>query len=243
MAQEPTPQLASAVAAIRRRWGSRAIYRPGCAEAAVPTCPTGFPALDDALGGLPRGRFSELIGCGTAGQATVAARTLAQAQREGQQVAYVDVGATADVEHLVRCGVRLDDLAILRPRGFVHALSMAGDLLRAGGVGAVVFDRAHDLYLLADGDARAQFHRAVRDWTPVLARSPCAFLFLTETASPGTYPDDLPLPHVAGVRLAFRRREWLQRGLQVVGYASEVVVLKNRGGPSGRRVTLEIVMT
>jgi len=200
--------------------------------------------LDDALGigGLPRGKVSELIGYGTAGQVTVAARALAQAQRGGQQVAYVDVGAMADIDNLVRCGVGLDDLTILRPQGFVHALSMTGDLLQAGGVGAVVFDRVDDLCLMAEeGDARERFQRAVRDWTPVLARSLCALLFITGTSAPGLYPDDLPLPHAASVRLAFRRLRWLRRGPRIVGYVSEVTVLKNKAGPSGQRVTLEIV--
>lgn len=237
--------LESTIAALQRRWGTRAIYRPGdTPEPDVPVCPTGFEALDEALGigGLPRGRFSELIGYGTAGQSTVAARTLAQAQSGGQQVAYVDVGATADIDNLVRCGVRLDDLTILRPRGFIHALAMTGDLLRAGGVAAVVFDRVHDLYLLSEDDAYAQFHRAVRDWTPVLARSLGTFLFITETSAPETYPDDLPLPHMASVRLAFRRRRWLQRGTRIVGYISDVAVIKNRHGPSRHKVTLKIMI-
>jgi len=238
-------RLESTIAALQRRWGTRAIYRPGdTPEPDVPICPTGFEALDDALGigGLPRGRFSELIGYGTAGQSTVAARTLARAQSGGQQVAYVDVGATVDIDNLVRCGVRLDDLTILRPQGFTHALAMTGDLLRAGGVAAVVFDRVHDLYLLADGEAHAEFHRAVRDWTPVLAHSLGTFLFITEASAPGVYPEDLPLPHMASVRLAFRRRRWLLRGTRIVGYASEVTVLKNRHGPSRQSVTLEIVI-
>jgi len=195
------------------------------------------------IGGLPRGAFSELIGYGTAGHFTVAAHTLAQAQRGGQPVAYIDVGAAADVDGLARCGVRLEDLAILRPQGFVHALAMTGDLLRAGGVAAVVFDRVQDLFLLADDDAWTQFHRAVRDWTPVLARSLGTFLFITEASAPGIYPEDLPLPHMASVRLAFRRQQWLRRGPRVVGYLSRVTVLKNRHGPSGQSVTLTLAET
>jgi len=239
-----TQCLECTVDALQRRWGPRAIYRPGDAPGAgVPIYSTGFAALDGTLGigGLPRGRVSELIGYGTAGQATVAARTLAQAQGGGQQVAYIDVGAMVDIDNLVRCGVRVDDLTILRPQGFAHALAMTGDLLRAGGVAAVVFDRVHDFYLLAEGDTRALFHRAVRDWIPVLARSQCALLFITETSSPGVYPGDVPLPHLASVRLAFRRRQWLRRGPQIVGYVAQVMVIKNRHGPSRQKVTLKIV--
>ncbi|HHX43273.1 MAG TPA: hypothetical protein GX714_04700 [Chloroflexi bacterium] len=239
-----TKALEATVAALQRRWGARAIYRLGdTPESDVPVCPTGLDALDDALGigGLPRGKFSELIGYGTAGQATVAARVLAQAQGGGQQVAYVDVGATVDIDNLVRCGVCLEGLTILRPQGFTHALAMTGDLLRAGGVAAVVFDRVHDLYLLTGSDAHAAFHRAVRDWTPVIAHSLNTFLFITEVSAPEVYPGDLPLPYMASVRLAFRRLRWLQRGARVVGYAAEVTVIKNRLGPPHQRVTLEIV--
>ena len=117
MAQPDETNVSNHHRRLQRRWGTRAIYRPGDTQSPMARLPhrvqrrwTG--GTGDR--GLPRGRFSRLIGYGTAGQSTVAARTLAQAQSGGQQVAYVDVGATPDIDNLVRCGVRLDDLTILR---------------------------------------------------------------------------------------------------------------------------------
>jgi recombination protein RecA len=232
-------RLEFTVAAIQKRWGPRAMHKAREAPP-PPVCSTGFAALDETLGlgGLPQGRFTELIGCGTAGQFSVAASTLAQAQRLGQQVAYVDAWATVDVEALVRWGVRLDALVILRPRGFAHALTMTGDLVRTRGVGTVVFDRLHDLSLLADGEASRALDQALRDWAPRLDRSLGTFLFLTETTSPGLYPDGLPLPYFASIRLLFARLEWLRRGKKVTGFASEVTILKNKLGPAGKGVRL-----
>jgi recombination protein RecA len=236
---ERKKRLEFTVTAIQKRWGTRAIHKAQ-ESPAVAVCPTGFPVLDEALGigGLPQGRFSELIGCGTVGQFSVAASTLAQAQRLGQQVAYVDVGATVDVEALARGGVRLEALVILRPRGFLHALAMTSDLVRTRGAGTVVFDRLHDLFLLADGEASRALDQALRDWTPRLERAQCTFLFLSETTSPGLYPEGLPLPFFASVRLHLLRQEWLRRGKKVIGFASTVTVLKNKLGPAGRTVRL-----
>jgi len=243
-------RMESTVALIQQRWGNQAIRKASEIPAPMaPVCSSGFAALDHALGGggFPQGRHSELIGYGTAGQFSVAAGALAQAQRQGEQVAYVDIYASLDVDALVRCGVRLDALVVLRPRDWSHALAMTTDLLRAGGVGAVVLDRLNDLHLLADGEACRGLDRALRDWTPILARSLCAMLFITETAAPGFYegspgfgPTRNPLAFFASVRLLFERQSWLQRGRQVVGYTSRVTVLKNKLGPSGQAVTLSI---
>jgi recombination protein RecA len=236
-------QLESIVATLQRRWGTRALHRARDAPAtAFPACPSSFPELDAALGlgGFPRGRFSELIGYGTAGQFTVAASALAQAQLAGDQVAYVDTGAAVDVDSLRRCGVRLEALVILRPRDFTHALTMTGDLLRAGGVGALAFDRLQDLRGLAVGQGLSDLDRALRDWTPTLSQSLCAFLFLTESPSPKLYPPGLPLPYFATLRLEFSRQRWLCRRRQIVGYLSQVSVLKNKLGPAGQSVSLRI---
>lgn len=231
--------LEQAVASIRLQHGPAAIYKAAEQRRAT-TLPTGFPALDEALaGGLPLGRFSELIGHGTAGQFTVAAHTLARAQQAGRMAAcYVDTGATIDLEALVRCGVRLDLLAILRPRGFLHALAMTDDLLRGGSFAAVAFDRLDDQHLLADRAALQGLERALRDWLPLLSRSLAALLFITAAAEPAAPAQGLPLAAFASVRLAFERQAWLARGPRVVGFESRVTVLKSKQGPAGQTVTL-----
>jgi recombination protein RecA len=171
---------------------------------------------------------------------SLAASTLAQAQRAGEQVAYVDVAATLDIECLIRCGVQLHDLVILRPRDFVHALSMTGDLLGAGGVGLVVFDRVHLLALGAETAERQALERALREWTPILSRSQGTLLCLTEPLAPNMYPPGLPLAFAASLRLEFAWQGWQLRGRQVLGYTTCLTVRKHKLGPSGQSVRLTI---
>ena len=231
--------LEQTVATIRLRHGPSAIHK-GANQHRATVLPTGFPALDEALaGGFPLGKLSELVGYGTAGQFTVAASTLAQAQRLGRMVAcYVDTGGTVDLEALVRWGVRLDLLAILRPHGFLHALVMTDDLLRSGSFAAVAFDRLDDQYLLATPEALHGLERALPTWVPLLSRSLATLLFITTTARPGAPPQGLPLDAFASVRLAFQRRAWLMRTTRVVGFESRVTVLKNKQGPAGHNITI-----
>ncbi len=237
-------RLESTVTAIQSRWGVQAIRKAREMTSAVPICSTGFPALDGALGigGLPQGRFTELIGYGTVGQLRVAASTLAQAQRLGQQVVYVDLLAAVDVEVLARCGVCLEALVILRPRDLGHALAMISDLLRLRGAGTVVLDRLQDLFLLADGVASQSLDRALRDWTPWIDRAGCTLLFLTEMASPGRYPEGLPLPAFASVRLLFEWQAWQRRGRKITGFSADVTVLKNKLAPAGQKVRLTFAL-
>ena len=236
--------LEQTVAAMQLRYGPAALKRASVKPVAV--LPSGIAPLDRALaGGFPCGRFSELLGRGSAGQFTVAARVLAQAQQAGQMAAYyVDVDAAVDVEALVRCGVRLDLLAILRPHGLGHALTMTDDLLRMGSLGAVVFDRLDYPLLLADRGVLKRLECALRNWTPLLSRSQSVFLFITETPPlPCACPEGLPLASFASIRLAFEHQAWLSRGSRVVGFASRVTVLKNKSGPSGQTVSLRFLVT
>ncbi len=234
-------KLEQTVTAIQQRWGSRAIHKARQKDTSLspPVLSTGFQDVDRILGigGFPRGKMVELIASGTAGQATLAAKTLRQAQCASQQVAYVDVEHAIDLDFLVRCGVRFDALVILRPRSLQHALEMTGDLIREEGVGAITFDHLHPLL---SGDDPRWLDKALRDWTPALDRSLCTLLFLTEAALPDAYPPGLPLPYFASVRLAFERQDWLYHRHQVSGITSRITVLKNKLGPSGRSVCVKV---
>ncbi len=247
MAQRRRMQkLQSTVAAIQARWGERAIT-PARERKPPSSLPSGITTLDALLpgGGFPRGGLSELSGYGTCGHLPIAARALAQAQqgsRGKQQALVVDAARHLDLDTLARCGVRLDSLAILRSRGFLHALQMTGDLLRAGFAGAVLFDRLHDLYTLADSVALQGLEQALRDWAPLLGRSSTALLWLTELSAPGLYPEGLPLAYAASVRLVCERQRWLTQGQRVTGYVSRVSLPKNRGGQQEESITLRFTL-
>ena len=242
--RERKQRLESTVAVIQARWGPRAIT---AARDLPPrtALSSGIIALDALLpsGGFPHGAISELSGYGTAGHLPIAARALAEAQRgQGvrgrQQALVVDAESSMDLETLSRCGVRLDTLAILRSRGFAHALQMTTDLLRAGFTGALLFDRLRDLYALADSQTLQSLEQALRDWGPLLARSAATLLWLTELSAPGLYPDGLPLAYAASVRLLCERERWLSEGQRVTGYVSQIALLKSRGGAQAQSLSL-----
>lgn len=242
--RERKQRLQSTVAAIQAQWGPRALSL-ACDLPSRASLASGIAALDAILpgGGFPRGQISELSGYGTAGHLAIAARALASAQRglgprERQQALVVDAERSLDLATLSRCGVRLDTLAILRSRGFLHALQMTTDLLRAGFTGALLFDRLRDLYALADSATLQGLEWALRDWGPQLARSAATVLWLTELSAPGLYPDGLPLAYAASVRLLCERQRWLSEGRRINGYVSRVTLLKNRGGAQERSVSL-----
>ncbi len=234
-------KLQHTVSVLQNRFGVRAIGRMAASDAApCPALPTGFPALDRALGigGLPKGRITELIGVGTAGQATLAAKALAQAQRQGQHVLYVDAYHDVDLDFLARCGVRFDALTVLRPSTVAQALEITDDFLREGGAVAIVWDRIPALG--PEPDFLGRLDAALREWNMWLSRSLCVLLFLTEVTAPQAYPNGLSLPYFASLRLLFQRREWLRRRQRVIGFVSEVSILKNRFGPSGRPTLIRV---
>jgi len=237
-------QLERAVVAIRRHWGSHAIQKARVTGSAIhlPAIPTGFPEVDriTGVGGLLRGKIAELIGYGTAGQFTVVARTLGRAQRMGQPAAYLDLDHAVDLDGLARCGVDFDSLVILRPFSFEHGLEMVRDLLREEGVGLVAFDRIHASSLLSERGGLERLDRALREWNPILHRSLCTLIFLTETTLHYPYPPASPLAHFASLRLSLERQGWLYHGGRAIGFTSRVTVLKNRSGPPGRWALIQV---
>jgi recombination protein RecA len=233
------------VAAIQQRWGTRAIRpaRKADAPKRETALSTGFENIDRALGigGFPRGRISELVGFGTAGQVTLAAKALYEAQRAGQQAVYVDMHQAIDLDFLSRCGVKMRQLAVLRPVGFRHAIEMTDDLIRGGGAGVIIFDRIHPL--LAGTSDLYLFERALREWNTLLSQSLCTLLVLTEALFLDAYPAGPTLPHFASVRLAFEWQNWLYSREQFVGFVSRVTILKNRAGPSGRSLPIRVTFS
>ncbi|MFH1084269.1 MAG: hypothetical protein V1772_00700 [Chloroflexota bacterium] len=228
------------VAVIQGRWGPRALRPAAQADVvAEPTAlSTGFANLDRALGGgLPRGHISELVGAGTAGQMTLAAKTLQVAQEAGQPVVYVDAWQSIDLDFLARCGVHLEPLVVLRPAGLAQALEMTGDLLRGRGAGAIVLDRLHPLV----GAAELQgLNRVLPEWNALLSRTLCTLLIVSETIVPEDYPYGPTLPHVSYTRLGFAWQRWLYQRRRCTGFVAQVTVLKHRSGRAGVARPIEV---
>lgn len=233
-------KLDAVVAKLQLDYGPRAIRRAGPAEHTppVPRRPTSFAALDAALGGgLPQGRISEISGATTSGKLTLAAKTIAAAQRLDRDAlaGWLDPPATCDPDYLHRCGVVLDRLLVARPATVADALAMLLHLVASRSLAALVCDwtpPAGAAFTRADeaalAGALAQLNRQLTD-------IPTAVIFLTESAG-----QSAALAHAAAVRISLQREEWLLAAGDVRGYAGQAEITKNRLGPAGARVPIRI---
>jgi recombination protein RecA len=241
-------RLEATVATIQRRWGLKALRRgkPVDATAKFPHIPTGFPSLDQALvgiGGIPRGRLTELLGAPTSGMVTLALKIIANAQANGDTAAYVDLGGTFDPDYAARCEVNLTRLLLVRPKTGPEALEIAQSLIAGRGVGVLVFEAVPQL--LADPHGFRALATVLRQLPQFLAKSPCAPIFLTplqfgDVMSTANYPNGFALPHYATVRLLLEKERWLQKGRDIRGYRARVLVLKNKLGAAGKSATISI---
>jgi recombination protein RecA len=254
-----TRRLESTVAYIQHRWGAEAIRRGAGAPESVVCVPTGFAALDAALGigGLPRGRLSLLAGAPTSGKRTLAALVIAQAQQATRQPAVcIDLAGTCDADYLARCGVDLTAFYVARPATGLEALDMLATLAAQPEWGVVVLDHwaALEREPAARRAAAAALDRLARQLDArqtgarQSGRARAVLLVLDEP--PGLWHSlldavrgdaaDQALGQHCAVRLALRRERWLLLGPDVRGYRVEVAVQKNRFGPTGRSAILEI---
>jgi len=242
-------RLESTVLNIQGRWGPDALRKlertPG-RTATVPHIPTGLPGLDAALGvgGIPRGRISELLGVPTSGKTTLAYIITASAQGRGGAAAYVDLAQTFDPRYAARCGVDLHNLLIVQPRSGAEALEMTISLVDSGGVSVLAFDSVSDM--LVEHTSPRFLSAALSRLAGRTARSHCALLFLTSPAnggysSPANYPDGLSLPYCATLRLLIERERWLRRRGDVWGYSAQVTVIKNKLAAPGKRARIRFV--
>jgi recombination protein RecA len=240
--------LEATVATIQRRWGLKALRRgrPVTTSEEIPHIPTGFAKLDQALagiGGIPRSRLTELLGAPTSGMATLALKIIATAQAAGDKAAYVDLAATFDPDYAARCEVNLARLLLVRPQSGPEALEIIQALITSQGVGVLVFDAVP--HLLADSPNSQTLATALDRLPPLLAKSPCAPIFLTplhfgDAMSTANYPGGFALPHYATLRLVLEKERWLQKGQDIQGYKARVLVLKNKLGAAGKSASIAI---
>jgi len=233
------------VATIHRRFGPRTLSKGkplrSVGADAVPHIPTGFPALDRALGigGLPKGRICEIVGLATSGKTTLALKCLeqAQAQKARGQVAYVDQALYFDPDYAYRCGLDLSRLLVGTSHDLQEALAITEALVRSGSLAAVVFEALD--FFWSEPLATSLLTATLGRLPPFLARSDTILLVLHESPDCNS-PALSTLAHTAAVRLRVVRERWLRQGGDVRGYEARVEVLKNRHGPAGRAVQIAI---
>jgi recombination protein RecA len=240
-------RLAMVVAAIQQRHGASALEKASEAARARPVSAlaTGFPDLDAALGigGVPRGRLTEILGIPTSGMVTLALKIVASAQADGDTAAYIDLGYTFDPDYAARCGINPARLLLVRPHTGQEALEITHQLIASGGIGALVFDSVSQL--LAESADPQAMPAVLPRLSGALNGSPCAAIFLTplyfgDAMSAHNYPSGFSLPNYAAVRLLIEKEQWIWKRRDIGGYQARVSVLKNKLAAAGRQVTISI---
>ena len=248
--KEKEKALDLAIGHIEKQFGKGAIMRLGevSVQVAVDSIPTGSLSLDLALGvgGIPRGRVTEIFGPESSGKSTLCQHIIAEAQKAGGIAAYIDVEHALDPVYAAACGVNVEDLLISQPDTGEQALEITETLVRSSAIDVIAIDSVAALVPRAEiegemGDAHVGLQarlmsQALRKLTASISRSRTSVVFVNQLrekvgvffGNPEVTPGGRALKFYSSLRIDLRKTETIKIGSKVVGTRIKAKVVKNK---------------